>query len=352
MNDPDIFRATPRQIKAATIDIMSVGLVPFIQSSPGMGKSTIVRGIAQEFNLELKDHRLSTSAPEDLSGLPRFDENGFARFAPFADLFPIESTPLPEGKDGWLLFLDEFNSARKEVQAAAYKLILDYEVGQFKLHPRVKIVCAGNLMSDRAFVNALSTAMQSRVVNLEMKISHSEWMEDVALKNKYDMRIITYLSQYPGKLMDFKPDHTEKTFCCPRTWEFANKIISTEPSKKMIKPERNFVYGGTITSGVATDFIQFTNVFESLVNIAEVLASPTDCRMPDDRNAKWATIGHLMEHTDTDNFSMVVEYVNRFEMTFRVLYFRGLLIQQPVLHGHAAFRAGMLALNQYLNGPT
>lgn len=39
-------------------------------------------------------------------------------FMPF-NIFPLENTPLPKGKNGWLLFLDEFNSAPKDVQAAA-----------------------------------------------------------------------------------------------------------------------------------------------------------------------------------------------------------------------------------------
>ena len=115
----NIYRCTPRQVKRFVTDVLFAGLVPYVQSSPGMGKSSIMRAIASELNLQLIDHRLSTSAPEDLSGLPRFDEDGKARFSPFADLFPTEDTPLPPGKEGWMLFLDEFNSASKSVQAAA-----------------------------------------------------------------------------------------------------------------------------------------------------------------------------------------------------------------------------------------
>lgn len=212
----NIYRCTPRQVKRFVTDVLFAGLVPYVQSSPGMGKSSIMRAIASELNLQLIDHRLSTSAPEDLSGLPRFDEDGKARFSPFADLFPVEGTPLPPGKEGWMLFLDEFNSASKSVMAAAYKLILDRMVGQHKLHERVVICAAGNLATDRAITNPISTAMQSRVVHLEMQINFQEWLEDVALKEGYDSRVIAYLSQYNSKLMDFRPDHQEKTFCCPR----------------------------------------------------------------------------------------------------------------------------------------
>ena len=68
-----------------------------------------VKSIADEYGMELLDIRLSTCAPEDLTGLPMF-ENGVAKFQPF-DMFPLQSTPVPEGKNGWIIFLDEFNSA-------------------------------------------------------------------------------------------------------------------------------------------------------------------------------------------------------------------------------------------------
>ena len=115
------FRLTPNQIKAEVIDDFERGLVPFITSSPGLGKSSIVRQIADEFSLELIDLRLSQCAPEDLQGLPwKVTHNGVTRssFVPF-DTFPLKSDPVPPGKNGWILFLDEFNSSIKSVQAAA-----------------------------------------------------------------------------------------------------------------------------------------------------------------------------------------------------------------------------------------
>lgn len=342
----NIYRCTPRQVKRFVTDVLFAGLVPYVQSSPGMGKSSIMRAIASELNLQLIDHRLSTSAPEDLSGLPRFDEDGKARFSPFADLFPTEDTPLPPGKEGWMLFLDEFNSASKSVQAAAYKLILDRMVGQHKLHERVVICAAGNLATDRAIVNPISTAMQSRVVHLEMQINFQEWLEDVALKEGYDSRVIAYLSQYNSKLMDFRPDHQEKTFCCPRTWEFVNRLIKD----KEVTDESAVLLAGTITSGTAVEFVQFTKVFNSLVNIREIIADPENCRLATDVSAKWATIAHMMEKVNADNFDPLSRYANRFTVDFRILFYRSVLVRNPSLRSHQAFIRAMAELSRYLHG--
>lgn len=337
------YTCTPRQTKKFIIRTMAAGLVPFVQSSPAMGKSAIVAEIAKEYNLELIDHRLSTSAPEDLSGLPQFT-NGVASFLPF-DTFPTEGTEIPEGKNGWILFLDEFNSASKMVQAAAYKLVLDKMVGLKKLHPKVLIVAAGNLSTDRAIVNPISTAMQSRLVHLTMQLDFKEWLEDVAYARNWDNRIIAFLSYKPSLLHDFRPDHNDKTFCSPRTWEFMNKLVQGQE----VKEEDAALYAGAITSGVAVDFIQFTKVFNSLVKIKDVTADPEGTALPTDQATRYATITHLQEHVEDDNFNQVAAYVSRLPSEFRVLFYRGLVIRKPELKKHQVFRDAMVNLSRYFH---
>jgi len=341
----NLYKCTPRQVRTFVLDCLYAGLVPFVQSSPGMGKSSIMRSVANELNLKLIDHRLSTSAPEDMTGLPRFDEEGRAHFAPFADLFPIEGTPLPENKDGWMVFLDEANSATKMVQAACYKLILDRATGQYPLHENVVITMAGNLAADRAIVNVLSTAMQSRVVHIEMIVSFLEWLEDVALKEDYDSRIIAYLNYKNGMLMDFRPDHQDKTFCCPRTWEFMNRLVKDKP----IQDEKIPLYAGTITSGVAVDFVQFTKVFDKIPDMMAILSDPTGVEVPSDSATRWAVTSHVMEKVEEDNFGLTTTYINRFPMEFRILFFRSMMSRKPQLRQHPDFARSMSELSRYLH---
>lgn len=339
----DYFQCTPRQVRRFVIDAVLAGLVPYVQSHPGMGKSALMRSIAKEAHWAMIDHRLSTSTPEDLTGLPRF-EGDTAVFAPFTELFPIEGMQPPEDKVGWMLFLDEFSSASRSVQAASYKLILDRMVGQKKLNEQVVITAAGNLESSRAIVNPLSTAMQSRLVHLEMVIDFDEWLEDVALPQRYDSRIIGYLSRYPSKLMDFNPEHSNKTFCCPRTWEFVNRLIKD----RSLSDDSALLLAGTITAGVAVDFVQFTKAYQNLISIREILRDPANCPLPQETAVKWATVTHMMEHVDADNFGALAEYANRFTTDFRILFFRSVMIQQEELRHHPAYAKAKTELAKYL----
>jgi len=96
-------------------------LVPMLVGSPGCGKSQIVYQIAKDYNLKVIDLRLSQCDPTDLLGFPdiaRSLTRPKAGYVPM-ETFPIEGDPIPDDFSGWLLFLDEANSASPAVQAAA-----------------------------------------------------------------------------------------------------------------------------------------------------------------------------------------------------------------------------------------
>lgn len=338
-----------RQAKNFIIRAIKAGNVPYLTSSPGMGKSSLIHEVAEEFGLKVIDHRLSTSAPEDLSGLPRFRPDGKAEFTPFADLFPLEDTPVPEGYNGWLLLLDEFPSARKEVIAAAYKLVLDRMTGQKKLHPYVAIVCAGNKATDRAIVNPIGTAMQSRVVHFEMELNFDVFVEDVMVRFGWDERLVAFLHANPSKVMDFDPAHKNKTFCCPRTWDFINKDLKQQLPGAL--PDEDAVYyAGHITPGVATEFVQFTKVYNRMVRFEDVIADPKGCPLPNGNDLSWATVMYLVNQTTEENFGDVVDYVNRMEMIHKILFFRSISKRIPEVTGLPEWRQAAAALSRYLHG--
>lgn len=105
----ELTEVPPSVAKQYILDCLQAGIVPFVTGSPGIGKSQIIREIADEMKWKVIDHRLSTSDVCDMMGLPHFikKENGkeVATFAPF-DIFPTELDELPANYNGWLLFLN------------------------------------------------------------------------------------------------------------------------------------------------------------------------------------------------------------------------------------------------------
>lgn len=334
---------SPKETRLFIEECFNANLVPFIQSSPGCGKSSIIKQIAKDYSLKLIDIRLSTCAPEDLQGLPRFINNR-AQFCPF-DIFPLEGDPIPQGYEGFLIFLDEFNSAPRSVQAAAYRLILDREVGQYKLHPQCWLVAAGNLSTDKAITNNLSTAMQSRLVHIEMSVSLEDWMTDVALKENYDERIIAFINMYPHKLMDFDPERDEQTFACPRTWSFVNALIKGKKDITYLTP----LLKGTISQGIAIEFTSFVNVYKSLVSLEDILKDPFNTEVPEDLASKWALITSLSQKANKANLEKISIYLDKFMNSFQVLFYRMLLAKDSSFITHPIFTKIATKISKYLN---
>lgn len=291
------------------------GLTPYMTSSPGVGKSSIVHQIAEYGNLEIIDLRLSQCTPEDLQGFPMRDGDK-ASFKPF-DIFPIEGDELPEGKDGWMIFLDELSSANKQVQAAAYKLILDRMTGSHKLHENVIIMAAGNLVTDKAVVNKMSTALASRVIHYQLECDPKAWMKWAA-ESQLDHRVIGYISYMPDHLMVFDPDKVETTFRCPRTWEFLARLVDGEEIDNQILPR----CAGTIGEGGAVEFITFAQEYDNLPKLPEILANPGATPVPTKLATRYATMTMLSQHVDDSNAATLVDYVKRFDIEQQIIFCR------------------------------
>lgn len=325
----------PSRARAMLVRCLLAGLVPIVTSSPAIGKSEITQGIADEYRLKVLDLRLSQCDITDLNGLPRFTADGRAEYAPFTS-FPLEGDDLPDHPDGgkyegWLLFFDEMTSAHKQLQAAAYKIVLERMIGHRKLHPQVAIACAGNLETDRAVVHGMSTALQSRLIHIEMRVDHKEWMA-WAIQNGVDSRILGFLEFKPDYLHKFDPDHQDKTFASPRTWWFANKLVKGEEITNDDAP----LLAGTISSGVAQEFVQFAQIYADLPKMSEILKDPAKAPVPTEPSTKYAMATVIADNFTDKTADDLAVYIARYPVEFRVVMLRMVHGRQPQLMRHKA----------------
>jgi hypothetical protein len=338
-----VYTVKPSQAAASIVRAMSKGHVPFLKSSPGLGKSSIVQKIAKEYKLKVIDLRLSQCAPEDLMGLPIRDGDK-ATFASF-DMFPVVGDKVPDDYNGWLLFLDEFNSGTKMVQAAAYKLVLDRMVGQANLHKRVAIVCAGNLETDGAIVTRLGTASQSRVIHYQLGMDWDEYLE-LFLELDFDFRIQAFLEWKKDMIHNFNPDHTEFTFPCPRTWEFASDMIKGIPTEELFLPD----IAGCVGDGAATEFHTFTSEYGNLPKYSEIIQDPVRTHVPNQSSAKFALLSVLLNGDIENDVKPIITYLNKYEEEFQLIYIRSVIKKYPGMKNDKDLVAKRLELSRFTNG--
>ena len=315
----NIFQLVPRLVTT-----LSAGLVPALWGSPGVGKSDAVKGLAAQFNLEVIDFRLSQCESTDLNGIPDRADGRLVWLPPA--IIPLAHDALPEGRAGWLLFLDEANSAAVDVQKAAYKLILDRAVGQYALHPNVYMCVAGNLASDRAIVNRMPTPLQSRLVHFQLDVDVDAWLV-WAEQNGIDDRIMAFMRFSPDSLQAFKPDSPENTYPCPRTWHMASRILAVS---KNIDTE---LLSGVVGQGAALEFTTFTEMFDKLPSLDDIIKSPQRAPMVDEPSITHVLFSLLIKKIDAINANAVVTYASRYAVEYQFYLFQQLRKQRDLASG-------------------
>jgi len=323
------------QAPALMEKVLRAGLVTMLSGSPGTSKSSLVYQLAAKFKLKVIYIRLSQCDPVDLNGFPTLNQDRTKSGYVLMTTFPIKGDPIPKGYAGWLLFLDEINAAPLSVQSAAYKLVLDKKIGEFDLHKNVAIVAAGNLTTDNAITNRLSTAMQSRLIHLELKMNPKHWLEWASTAG-IDYRVQAYINYKPDNLMLFDPNHNDKTFACPRTWQFVSDVIKAETD---ISHELIPLLAGCVGEGSARQFYGFVRVFDDLPQLAELIKNPLTAKLPNEPSALYAAAGLIAHKIDNDNICELTQYVERLPVEFQVISLSGAIKNNPALIGNAQVKA-------------
>jgi len=296
-------------------------------SSPGLGKSDLIRSIADEFKLKLIDLRLSTCDVTDLTGLPNINEQGRSVWSP-NECFPVQGDKIPDGYEGWLLFLDEITNAPRAVQAAAYKLVLDRQVGMFDLHEKVIIVSAGNKVDDNAAVTEeMSTALKSRMAHINLEINVDDWL-DWAMRQNVHHSITSFIEFKRTSLYNFQPNVAADTFPCPRTWGMVAKIVD---NVGINNPALQDLVAATIGDGTAHEYMSFTKFFSNLPKFEDIVANPEKAKVPEQPGPLYAISGSIGSQIETKNASAVWKYVLRLPMEFQMCVFLNTVKRNPGL---------------------
>ncbi len=215
MRAEQLSRLLRREIEAA---MQGEHTPVMLWGAPGVGKSALVSQAAQSAGVTMIDLRLSQLEPSDLRGMP-YQHDGRVEWAIPAML----PDAVRHGARG-VLFLDEINAALPQVAAAAYQLILDRRLGDYRLPPGWAILAAGNRLGDRGVTYAMPAPLANRFTHVELEPSIEDWLAWAAGAG-VDARLCAFLRQRPDVLMVFPERANEYAFPSPRSWVFADRAL-------------------------------------------------------------------------------------------------------------------------------
>jgi hypothetical protein len=262
---------TPSQLTKLLLNVALVRPV-FLWGPPGIGKSALVEQFAQEVGLDCVSLLGSQLAPEDLIGVPRI-EDGKSVFCP----------PRVIARDApYLLFVDELNACSFEVQKAFYSLINDRRLGEYQLPVGSVVVGAGNRAQDQAIVKPMSSALMNRMLHVELKASHRDWLQWAYGQGVHEW-VIGYVETRPDHL-NAAPPKTEETFTTPRSWHILSDALQAY-GRDLTSAEVEMLASGCLSAPHARSFAAFVKQLHGNLNVEKVLSGEQPLpRAPEDRD--------------------------------------------------------------------
>jgi len=256
---------TPNSAKASIKHALTKKRPIFLWGPPGIGKSDIVAQVTDSLpNSHLIDVRLSLWDPTDIKGIPYYAANdNVMAWAPPAEL-PDEE--FAKQYDNIVLFFDEMNSAAPAVQAAAYQLILNRRVGQYKLPDNVVIVAAGNREADKGVTYRMPAPLSNRFIHLELAVSFDDWFQ-WAVDNDQHKDVVGYITFSKKDLYDFDPKSPSRSFATPRSWSFVSELLEDDLDENTTTD----LVSGAVGEGLAVKFMAHRKSAANMPNPTDIL---------------------------------------------------------------------------------
>ena len=237
-----------------------------LHGRPGVGKTEVVRTLADRIGAELIDIRLTTIEPQDLRGLPYYDHDR-------KQTVWYRPEDLPDDPDRpAILFLDELTAASPYLQPTVYGLLQERRVGRHLLPDSTFVVAAGNTVDDGAIAYEMGTALSDRLIHMQVQATAQDWLERYAVDRGIHPAVTAFLRARPDLL-----DTTEESIrrgdiiaCTPRSWERVSRILGAVETRAM----RDTMIAGTVGSAAGAEFMAVADEIAALVAIDDLIATP------------------------------------------------------------------------------
>lgn len=230
-----------KDLKASLPYLFEAQITPFIWGHAGIGKSTVIKQYANEKGYKFFPFYLGTQSDlGDILGLASFvkDENGSEVATTFATPLWLKDTieyceENPES--GAIIFLDEFNRARRDILNGMFSLALDKTFHTITLPRNCYIVAAGNPPTDEYYVTDINeTALMARFAHIKLEPSFQEWAS-YATASKVESTLVSFLQEQPELLEDAKSGFNLPVKVDRRSYERVDRLFKVKTPTELLE---------------------------------------------------------------------------------------------------------------------
>ena len=258
-----------------------------IWGAPGVGKSTMVKNIANELGIGFIDVRLSQREPVDIRGLPVPSEDGVKW---------IVSSEWPrDPKSRGIILFDEISSADRSLQVAAYEFILDRRLGNlYQVPDGWYIIAAGNRIEDRAVAMTMSSALANRFMHVELREDAEEWGRWAVMTGIHPA-VCSFIKFRPELLFKMEDENLERGWPSPRAWERVSIMLKLAEQNQMRSSLVQKMVYGLVGNGAGSEFMSFYKNADIMEDVLEAMTNPDkDIIIPDSPDRKYALVSAMV----------------------------------------------------------
>lgn len=253
-----------RDVKEEVVKLAAINQPVLLLGSPGVGKTSIARQVAEELELPYVEVRAAEFEPVDFRGGMYLDESTETARWFAADIWPSERC---------VLCFDEITQAHSDLTSPLLKVIRERKIGNTELHPDTIIIATGNRVADRAGCFKVGSALRdSFIVYDDISVDFRDWVRDFVPTCSWDMEIVVeFLTENPDMWHTWDPaiDGNQPS---PRNWAKVGQVFAVTESL--------ITLAGLVGEPAAKAFRKFADQKVRMPKVEDVLVGkeelPTD----------------------------------------------------------------------------
>ncbi len=279
-----------RQILATKLGGKHIPIM--IWGAPGIGKTQIVKSLADKYDMDIEIINLAELAPDTLL-IPMKKEGGSGQTEMSTpDILPVFNKNAqnageleaekngPIGKDGkprgGILFFDEVTRGHDANLAAAIPLIENRMIQKWKLASKWVILGAANREDDDETKYKFSAALGNRFVQInyvpdvgrwsKWAEKHSVKLDDGTEQLVFDPAMIEFLKFRKELFHHYDPEISVELFPTPRSWTKAAEELSNAKivGQNLTFDEIEDIVAGAVGIDAAKQYIGFLRLIKSI----------------------------------------------------------------------------------------
>lgn len=325
---------------------------PMFRGAPGIGKTSFVKAAYEKLREIYPDFgyvEINPTMPADeVGGIPDLiRKEGEPTTTDYALPAWFPRDPNSRG----ILCLDDMAQGDKMMQTTLANLI---QAKNLRTHPLPKgwmIVGTGNRAEDNAGSNKLLTHLGDRLTMFTIEADPQAWINDYALPNGVDERIIAFIQQYPHKLNQFDPK--QEKCATSRTWTAVSSRMAYIDSLKDTPHYEKFaqaILAGELGMGEACVFWAYCKLWGNTPDIDNILANPTTASIDYDIDIKYATATSIAKRMDISNMANALTYIERIDADLLPMVVKLGLRNTPALKDTETFEGWCMKNQELVHG--